>query len=111
MVNVYHGQGTGGVELRAPKSGWPPRVVVRLRGFASLASFTAESTSGKLKCATPKGESGRTEPVCQLGNTRIEAISKRPEYIEVVLPPSLLKIDSAPVEARWTEQSQPGATK
>ena len=51
VVNVYHGQGAGGAEMRAPKSGWPPRVVVRLRGFASLANFTAESTSGKLNCA------------------------------------------------------------
>lgn len=103
VVNVYHGQGTGGAELRAPKSGWPPRVVVRLRGFTSLQSFTAESTSGKLNCAIPKGAGEKAEPVCQLGNTRIEAISKRPEYIEVVLPTSLLKTDSAPVEVRWAE--------
>jgi hypothetical protein len=102
VVNVYHGQGTGGAELRAPKSGWPPRVVVRLRGFTSLQSFTAESTSGKLSCITP---SGKTEAVCQLGNTRIEAISKRPDYIEVVLPASLLKNDSAPVEVRWIERA------
>ena len=105
VVNVYRGQGSGGAELRAPKSGWPPRVVVRLRGFASLESFTAESTSGKLTCATPKGESGKTEPVCQLGNTRVEAISRRPEYLEVVLPASLLKSDTGPVEVRWTERA------
>jgi hypothetical protein len=104
VVNVYHGQGTGGAELRAPKSGWPPRVVVRLRGFTSLQSFTAESTSGKLNCATPKGESGKTEPVCQLGSTRVEAISRRADYIEVVLPASLLTNDSAPVEVRWVER-------
>ena len=101
VVNVYHGQGTGGAQVRAPKSGWPPRVIVRLIGFASLASFTAESTGGKLSCAAPNGDSGKAEPVCQLGNTRVEAITKRPDYIEVTLPASLLKIDTAPVEVHW----------
>jgi hypothetical protein len=105
VVNVYHGQGTGGAELRAPKSGWPPRVVVRLRGFTSLQSFTAESTSGKLNCAAPKSGSGKPEPVCLLGNTRVEAISKRPEYIEVILPASLLKPDGGPVEVHWVERA------
>jgi outer membrane protein, multidrug efflux system len=105
VVNVYHGQGTGGAELRAPQSGWPPRVVVRLRGFTSLQSFTAESASGKLSCVTPKGENGKTEPVCQLGSTRVDAISKRTDYIEVVLPASLLKTDTAPVEVRWVERA------
>jgi hypothetical protein len=105
VVNVYHGQGAGGVQVRAPKSGWPPRVVVRLLGFASLASFTAESTSGRLSCAAPKAASGNAEPACQLGNTRVEAISKRPDYLEVILPASLLKIDSAPIEIRWVERA------
>jgi hypothetical protein len=80
-------------------------VVVRLRGFASLERLTAESTSGKLNCATPKSESGKAEPVCQLGNTRVEAISKGSGYIEVILPASLIKNDSAPVELRWTERA------
>jgi hypothetical protein len=40
-----------------------------------------------------------------LGNTRVEAISKRPDYIEVILPTSLLKTDSAPVEVRWAERA------
>jgi hypothetical protein len=107
VVNVYHGQGTGGAELRAPKSGWPPRVIVRLRGFAGLTSFTAESTGGKLNCGTLKGAGSNAEPVCQLGSTRMNAISKRPEYIEVILPASLLKTDGAPVEVRWAESKQP----
>jgi outer membrane protein, multidrug efflux system len=107
VVNVYHGRGTGGAELRAPKSGWPPRVIVRLRGFAAVASFSAESTGGKLNCAMLKNERSDSEPVCQLGSTRMNAISKRPEYIEVILPASLLKTDGAPVEVRWAESKQP----
>jgi len=33
----------------------------------------------------------------------MNAISKRPEYIEVILPASLLKTGGAPVEVRWAE--------
>ena len=71
VVNVYHAQGSGGAELRAPASGWPPKVVVRLRGFASLASFSAESAGGKLNCVAAKGDAAKAEPVCQLGSARI----------------------------------------
>ena len=102
VVNVYRGQGVGGAEVRAPKSGWPRRVVVRLRGFASLANFTAESASGKLNCAAPKGGG---ETICQLGSARVEAVSKGPDYIEVTLPSSLLKDNSAPVEVHWRERA------
>jgi multidrug efflux system outer membrane protein len=102
VVNIYHGQGAGGAEVRAPKSGWPPRVLVRLRGFASLANFTAESASGKLNCAIPKGG---TELSCQLGSARVEAVSKRSDYIEVTLPASLLKDNGAPVEVHWLERA------
>ncbi len=100
VVNVYRGSGSGGAELRAPKSGWPPKVVVRLRGFGALQSFSAESAGGKLNCA-----STRNEPVCQLGAARVEAVSKRPEYIEIVLPSALLKPDGGPVQVRWSERS------
>lgn len=103
VVNVYHAQGSGGAELRAPPSGWPPKVVVRLRGFASLASFSADSAGGKLACAAAKGDV-KAEPVCQLGSARINAISKRPEYIEVLLPSLLLKPGGGPVEVRWAER-------
>ena len=102
VVNVYHAQGSGGAELRAPTSGWPPKVVVRLRGFTSLASFSAESADGRLTCSAAKGDA-KAEPVCQLGSARINAISKRPEYTEVVLPSLLLKPGGGPVEVRWAE--------
>ncbi len=105
VVNVYHALGTGGAELRAPKSGWPSKVVVRLRGFASLASFTAQSAGGELSCVARKTQSGTAEPACQLGSARVNAISKRSDYIEVVLPPSLLKTPGGPVEVRWAERS------
>ena len=102
VVNVYHGQGAGGAEIRAPKSGWPPRVLVRLRGFASLANFIAESPGGKLTCALPKDG---TELNCQLGSARVQAVSKRADYIEVTLPAALLKDGSAPVEVHWRERA------
>jgi len=102
VVNVYRGQGAGGAEIRAPKSGWPPRVIVRLRGFATLASFSAESTSGKMSCVSLKDG---PLPSCQLGGARVEAISKRPDYIEVTLPASLLKDNGAPVEVHWLERA------
>src|SRR5262249_53189859 len=104
VVTIYHAQGSGGAELRAPASGWPPKVVVRLRGFASLASFSAESTGGKLNCVAPNGDPVKGEPVCQLGSARINAISKRPEYTEVVLPSLLLKPGGGPVEVRWADR-------
>ena len=102
VVNVYHGPGAGGAEIRAPKSGWPPRVLVRLRGFASLANFTAESAGGKLTCALPKDA---TELNCQLGSARVQAVSKRSDYIEVTVPAALLKDSSAPVEVHWRERA------
>jgi outer membrane protein, multidrug efflux system len=102
VVNVYRGQGAGGAEVRAPKSGWPPRVIVRLRGFATLANFSAESVSGKLNCVAAKDG---PLPICQLGGARVEAISKRPDYIEVTLPASLLKDNNAPVEVHWLERA------
>lgn len=105
VINVYHERGSGGAALRAPKSGWPPRVVVRLRGFASLARFTAQSGTGELNCVASKDQSGSAEPVCMVGSSRVNAISRRPDSMEVVLPPSLLKPDSGPVEIRWAERS------
>ncbi len=105
VVNIYHQRGSGGAELRAPKGGWPRRVVVRLRGFASLARFTAQSATGELNCMTVKDQSGSAEPVCQVGSARVNAMSRRPDYIEVVVPPSLLKPDSGSVEVRWAERS------
>ena len=104
VVNIYHAQGSGGAELRAPANGWPPRVVVRLRGFAALDSFSAESAGGKLTCVAAKGDTVKAEPVCQLGSARINAIGKRPEYFEVVLPSLLLKSGGGPVEVRWAER-------
>ena len=104
VVNIYRERGSGGAELRAPSSGWPPKVVVRLRGFAPLARFTAQSATGELSCATVKNQSGSAEPVCYVGTARVNAMSRRPEYIEVVVPPSLVKPESGPVQIRWAER-------
>jgi outer membrane protein, multidrug efflux system len=105
VVNIYHERGSGGAELRAPSSGWPPRVVVRLRGFAALAKFSAQSATGELNCVMIKGQSGSTEPVCQVGSARVNAFRRALEYIEVVIPPSLLKPNSGSVVIRWVERS------
>ena len=105
VLNIYREQGSGGAELRAPKSGWPPRVLVRLRGFGPLKSFTAQSPRGKLTCILPTSDVRKPDPVCQVGATPIDAATQRPDYIEVVLPASLLGPDSGPVEIWWAERS------
>jgi len=101
VVNVYRVRGSGGAEVRAPKTGWPPRVVVRLHEFKSLDGFTADGAGGKLNCTSGKGEGASAEPVCQLGGARVGAFTKGPDYLEVALPASLLKAGSGPIEIHW----------
>jgi hypothetical protein len=56
VVDVCRAKGIGGIEVSAPKNGWPPTIVVRLHGFSELESFSAASRAGKLECALSRPE-------------------------------------------------------
>src|SRR5207342_506993 len=96
IVNVYHVSGIGGAQVKAPKSGWPPAVVVRMHGFPAVESFRASTTSAKLECAQirPEGQSPRQD--CRLGNAQVDATKKAPDYLQFSLPSSMLTADSGP---------------
>jgi hypothetical protein len=104
VVNVYRVTGIGGAQVKAPKSGWPPAVFVRLHGFPELESFRATSKSAQFECALtrPEGQAPRQE--CRLGNARVDAIERASDYFEVKLPHAMLTADNAPIEVQWVDQ-------
>jgi multidrug efflux system outer membrane protein len=104
IVNVYRVGGIGGAQLKAPKSGWPPAVVVRMHGFPAVESFRASSGAQKLECAQirPEGQPPRQD--CRLGSKPVDASSKASDYLQFSLPSSMLTADGGPVELHWVDQ-------
>jgi hypothetical protein len=104
IVNVYRVSGIGGAQVKAPASGWPLAVVVRLHGFPAVESFRATSNTAKLECAQirPEGQSPRQD--CRLGNAPVDAMQRGPDYMEVKLPNAMFAADSGPVELQWVDQ-------
>jgi multidrug efflux system outer membrane protein len=104
VVNIYHVRGIGGAEVRPPKSGWPPRVVVRLHGFPALESFTARGHGEMLDCELNRPEGRPAENKCRLGSAQVNALTRTSEYFQIKLPASLLAADGTPVELHWVDQ-------
>jgi multidrug efflux system outer membrane protein len=104
VVNVYRVRGIGGVQMRAPKSGWPKAVAVRLHGFQALESFTAKSQSASLVCETQRPDAQPAADVCTLQGTRVEAVRRMQNYYQVDLPPALLSASMDAIELRWVDQ-------
>jgi multidrug efflux system outer membrane protein len=104
VLNVYRVRGIGGVEMRAPRTGWPKTVVVRLHGFPALESFTARSTAGSLACETRRAQGRPAAEVCMLDNARIDALRKTGSAYEVDLPAALLAPSAPAIELRWVDQ-------
>jgi multidrug efflux system outer membrane protein len=104
VLNVYRERGIDGVEVRAPKAGWPAALVVRFHGFPGLESFSARTATTSLLCETQRPEGRPPEDVCTLNGARVEAIRKSGELYEVSLPASMLTADTAAVEVRWVDQ-------
>ena len=96
--------GIGGAQVKAPKSGWPPAVVVRLHGFPELESFRARSSIMTLQCELNRPEGRPAHRDCRLGSAKVDAMERTPEYFEVRLPYTMLSVDSGPIEVRWVDQ-------
>ena len=104
VLNVYRERGIGGVEVRAPKTGWPAAVVVRFHGFPGLESFTAKTATASLLCQTQRPEGRPAEDVCTLNGIRVDAVRKSGDLYEVSLPAGMLTPDTATIEVRWVDQ-------
>lgn len=104
VLNVFRERGTGGVEVRAPKTGWPAALVVRFHGFPGLESFTARTPTTSLLCQTQRPEGRPSEEVCTLNGKRVEVLRKSGDVYEISLPASMLTADTAAVEVRWVDQ-------
>ena len=104
VVNVFRVAGIGGAQVKAPKSGWPSSVVVRLHGFPDLESFQAKARTGTLDCAVNRVEDKAPQHRCRLNEADVDALSRSPEYFQITLPRALLAADNAPVELHWVDQ-------
>jgi multidrug efflux system outer membrane protein len=104
VVNVYHALGIGGLAMRAPRSGWPPAVIVRLHDFPALESFTAAAGDDLLRCELRRPEGRAPEQVCSLNGAPADALRRAPRLYEVRLPPRLFAPTTGAVEIRWVDQ-------
>jgi len=104
VVNVYREKGIGGVEVRAPKTGWPATLMVRFHGFPALESFTARTATSSLLCETQRPEGRPAEEACTLNGARVKAIRRAGDLYEVSLPADMLTPDTQTVEVRWVDQ-------
>jgi multidrug efflux system outer membrane protein len=104
VLNVYRERGIGGVEVRAPNSGWPSAVLVRFHGFPRLESFTARTATSSLLCETQRPEGRPAEGVCTLNGARVDAVRKSGDLYVVSLPAAMLTPSTNVIEVRWVDQ-------
>jgi len=104
VIDVFHVGGIGGAQVKAPQSGWPSAVIVRLHGFQQLDSFQAKARGSMLDCEANRPEGGPVQHRCTLGGARVDALEHSSQYFEVKLPPALLAADGSPVELHWVDQ-------
>ena len=104
IVVVYHAKGIGGAVVNVPESAWPPVVLVRLRGFLDLESFSAVSRAAKLECALNRPEGRPPARACRLDGVDVDTLRHRPDGFEVRLPAALLTTDGGPIAMRWVDQ-------
>ena len=103
-VNVYREKGIGGLSLHAPASGWPAVVIVRLHGFPDLESFKADANDSSLICELQRPDGRAPEQVCRIGNARVVALERTPEFFQVTLPGSMLNPAAQTAELHWVDQ-------
>jgi len=103
VMNIYHATGIGSTQLNRPQTGWPAIVSVRLHHFPELEGFSARSSAATFTCeqSRPDGIPARLD--CRLADVPIDAIERKPEFIEILLPQVLLGGDG-PVEIHWVDQ-------
>ena len=104
VVNVYRVRGIGGAQVRAPKCGWPPAVLIRLHGFPELESLQATARGETLDCQLQRVNGQSPQHRCTVDGQRVDALTRTPAYFQVKLPRSLLSADGGPVEVHWVDQ-------
>jgi hypothetical protein len=104
LVDVYHVRGIGSIRLKMPESAWPETVRVRLHGFPELERFSAMSTTAAFECALARPEGQHPIQTCRLGEARVDALSREPDYFEVALPREVFPTDGDGIEIRWVDQ-------
>jgi outer membrane protein, multidrug efflux system len=104
VVNVFHVVGIGDAQMKAPASGWPSVVLVRLHGFPELESFVADAGNARLDCVISRPEKRAPVHRCKIGGNSVDAMTRTGEYFEVKLPPVLLTAQGNPVDLHWVDQ-------
>jgi hypothetical protein len=103
VVEIYRVTGIGDMILNPPPGGWPAAVVVHLHGFSHLESFTAHTPAIVLTCEQTRPEGVPPRLVCHLVHEETDAIQRKADHFEVVLPASLLH-SGDPVDIHWVDQ-------
>jgi multidrug efflux system outer membrane protein len=103
IVNVYYGRGIGGTLMKAPASGWPRGVVVRMHGFRELEAFSARAGDRSLDCGLNRPEAQAAVQKCHLDGAEVKALRKVGAVYEIALPQALLHGADIPVEMRWVD--------
>jgi NodT family efflux transporter outer membrane factor (OMF) lipoprotein len=103
VIDVYRVVGSGGAEVKAPASGWPASVKVRLHGFAPLASVQATTAATAMECR-PSARWIRLDGYeCESGGKTVGRPRRQDDYVEIDLPAAMLTPDTARIELRWAE--------
>jgi len=103
VVEVFHTTGIGSTHLQRPQTGWPAIVSVRLHRFPVLEGFSARSSAATFTCGHSRPEGAPVRLVCRLADVPIDAIERKPEYVEIFLPQRLFAGESE-VEIHWVDQ-------
>jgi multidrug efflux system outer membrane protein len=109
IVDVYRVVGTGGAEIRAPASGWPQAIKVRLHGFQPLALVRADAitSTANLDMHMTCGPSPRvlrsSAYRCMMAGEPAGETRTGDDYLEIDVPPAMLVSDTERVEVRWSE--------
>jgi hypothetical protein len=109
IVDVHRIVGTGGAELRAPPSGWPRAIKVRLHGFPLLASLRADAVTSSatlgphMTCEPARTLLREATYRCMLDGKPTGESRRGDDYLEIDFPPDMLVADTARVEVRWSE--------
>jgi NodT family efflux transporter outer membrane factor (OMF) lipoprotein len=109
IVDVYRVVGSGGAEIRAPGSGWPQAIKVRLHGFQPLAQVRADAITStatpdrRMICEPARSVLSADGYRCTLAGEAAGQTRRGDDYLEIELPSALLVPDTARVELRWSE--------
>jgi len=103
LIEVYRLTGIGRLKLQPSAPGCLASVVIRLHDFQELESLRVRTTDAELACEQIREEGKRPRFVCRLGQRQIDASQRKPDYVEVTLPPVLLE-SGTPIEIHWVDQ-------